>query len=324
MTPGSVTSPLVETRPTPPFRVLATDVAFPEGPTLLPDGSLLVCEVAAGRIARFAPDGTRSVFAEPGGSPSGLALGADGMVYGCNGGGSRFRRLDGLLQPWGASEHYAGGRIERFDPDTGAVETLYDSCDGHRLSSPNDIACDAHGGFWFTDLGKTVGRARGLGGVYYARCDGSGIRAAIWPMETPNGIALSADGNRLYVAETQTRRLWAFDILEPGVARVADSRWKKGDLLASLPGLCAFDGMAVQADGAICVATLLAGGITRVAPDGSRLEHVPFPDTYVTNLCFTGPDLHTAVICLGSRETVILADWDAAGSPMGGQASGSA
>lgn len=294
--------------------ILAEGLMFPEGPVARPDGSVIVGEVAAGRLVQVPEGGgDRRVIAQPGGGPGGIAVGPDGALYCCNGGGSRFRELDGLLQPWGAAADYAGGRIERIDPANGEVRVLYRGCGEHPLSSPNDLVFDADGGFWFTDLGKTHPRSRDRGGVYYARADGSAIVEAAFPLETPNGIALSPDGRTLYVAETITARLWAFDVLGPGALRLADSRWAKGRLLLGLPGLAGFDSMAVQQDGAICVATLLQGGITRVSPDGARVEHIALPDTYVTNLCFGGAGLRTAFVTLSSKRQLVAVPWDAPG-----------
>jgi gluconolactonase len=298
---------------TPAFREVARGLLFPEGPVAMPDGTVLVSEIARGTVTRVLPDGTSRIVARPGGGPNGLALGPDGAVYCCNGGGTRFRELDGVLQPWGAAPDYAGGWIDRIEPATGEVRRLYESCDGHRLSSPNDIVFDADGGFWFTDLGKTSARARERGGVYYARADGSAIACAAYPIETPNGIGLSPDGKRLYVAETLSARLWAFEVTGPGELRLRDSRWAPGELLAAPGGLRGFDSLAVQADGAVCVATLVAGGITRASADGMRVEHIPLPDMYVTNLCFGGPGMRTAFITLSSTGRLVAADWDAAG-----------
>lgn len=302
-----------ERRPTPPHQVLASGLEFPEGPVARADGSVVLTEVGRGVVSQVTADGTVRVLATCGGGPAGLAVGPDGAFYACNGGGTRFRDLDGLLQPWGASESYVAGRIERIDPETGGVHVLYTECDGRALSSPNDIVFDGDGGFWFTDLGKTRGRTRDFGAVYHARADGTSIRQAIFPLDTPNGIGLSPDGRTLYVAETITARLWAFEITGPGTVRAADSRWRKGRLMVGLPGLAAFDSLAVQADGAVCVATLLDGGITRISADGTRAEHIPFPDTYVTNICFGGPGLRMAFVTLSSKRQLVAVEWDAAG-----------
>ena len=70
-------------------RVLTEGLRFPEGPVALADGSILLGEIEAGRLARVAADGSTSVAAEVGGGPNGLARGPDGAIYVCNNGGIR-------------------------------------------------------------------------------------------------------------------------------------------------------------------------------------------------------------------------------------------
>src|SRR3546814_17427008 len=83
------------------------------------------------------------------------------------------------LIPHGTAADYAGGSIQRIDIASGAVETLYTEAAGAPLCGPNDIVFDAHGGFWFTDHGKTHPRSRDITGVFYARADGSACREEI-------------------------------------------------------------------------------------------------------------------------------------------------
>ena len=295
------------------FEEVAVGLRFPEGPVAFPDGSVVVAEVAGGTLTRIDSRGVASIVATPGGSPGGCALGPDGALYVCNGGGTKWRERNGIIEPWGQGDDYQGGRIERVDLATGEVRILYRECNGHRLSSPNDLVFDAHGGFYFSDLGKMRARDRDRGGVYYAHTDGTRIQEVVYPLETPNGVGLSPDGRQLYVAETITGRLWAFDVLAPGVIQQREDRWAKGRLVFGLAGLQCLDSLAVQADGSICVATLVNGGITRVAADGSRLEHIPTPDPYTTNLCFGGTDLRTAYITLSSTGRLLAMPWDAPG-----------
>ena len=58
----------------------------------------------------------------------------------------------------GPHPDYQGGSIQRMDPHTGEHTTLYTACNGHKLSAPNDLVFDGHGGFYFTDLGKRYAR----------------------------------------------------------------------------------------------------------------------------------------------------------------------
>lgn len=303
------------------MRIIATGLRFPEGPVALPDGSIALVEIARGTVTRVAPDGAVSVIASPGGGPNGLAVGPGGAFYLCNNGGFEWRDDGGVLRPVGTPSDYSGGRIERIDPATGAVETLYTHCDGNGLCGPNDLVFDDAGGFYFTDLGKTRARTRDHGGVYYARADGSAIACVAYPVLTPNGIGLSPDGRTLYVAETETARLWAFEIEAPGrVAKQAFPSPHGGRLVCGLPGFQRFDSLAVDAAGNVCVATLVTGCISVIAPDGRLLRQVAAGDIYTTNICFGGPGLGTAYVTLSGQGALAAMDWPEPGLRLNHQA----
>jgi gluconolactonase len=292
-------------------REIASGLAFPEGPVALADGSVIVVEIAAGRLTRISPTGERRVIANLGGGPNGAAIGPDGKCYVCNNGGFSWHKdQDGYLRPTARAEDYVTGRIEQVDIETGVARLLYDKCDGVPLKGPNDIVFDAAGGFWFTDLGKIYGRQMDRGAVYYARADGSMIKEAVYPAMTPNGIGLSPDGGTLYVAETETSRLWGFRIVGEGVVEKAP--WPSpngGTLLHGLPGYQRFDSLAVEASGNICVATLVRGGVSVFSPSGELLEFHEAPEFYCTNIAFGGADMRTAFITLSGTGRLIAVDW---------------
>ncbi len=299
------------------IREIATGLQFPEGPIAMDDGSVLLVEIARGSLSRVTPDGRVQVVAQLGGGPNGAAIGPDGAVYVCNNGGFAWTQADGCHRPIGQAADYSGGRIERVDLATGRAERLVDRVDGQPLRGPNDLVFDALGGLYFTDLGKVRTHDMDRGGVFYAQPDGRHVQALARPVMTPNGIALSPDGQTLYVAETEGARLWAFDLAAPGHAR--KQGWPSphgGRMLVAAPGghYQRFDSMAVDALGNICVATLLHGGITVVSPDGRLSSHVPLPDPYTTNLCFGGPDLRTVYVTLsGSGKLVAIEGWPVPG-----------
>jgi len=180
-------------------RIIAAGLGFPEGPVALADGSVLVTEIAAGTLARISPNGDIERIAHLGGGPIGAAIGPDGAVYVCNNGGSfSFHRQDGLLV-FGlvVPPRYSGGSIDRVDLSTGDVTTLYRACGDRPLRGPNDLVFDETGGFWFTDHGIRTERSSDRTGVFYAQPDGSSITEKIFPLDSPNGIALSPDGRRV-------------------------------------------------------------------------------------------------------------------------------
>jgi gluconolactonase len=291
-------------------KVVAERLRFPEGPVFLSDGSVALVEIERGTISIVAPDGAVRVLAKPGGGPNGLAVGPDGAFYACNNGGFIWHEQDGKLRPGLQPADYETVRIERVDAKTGHVTRLYDSCDGRKLRGPNDIVFDANGGFYFTDLGKSRGRERDLGGVYYARADGTEIVELAYPLLTPNGIGLSPDGKTVYVAETVTARLWAFDVEKPGVAgKQPFPSPHGGRLVCGLGGYQMFDSLKVDQAGNICVATLVTGAVTVIAPDGRVLRVARFPDPATTNICFGGPDLRTAYVTLSGLGQLVAMDW---------------
>ena len=297
--------------------VMTQGLAFPEGPVALSDGAVLVVEIQRGTLTRVAEDGTQSIVAELGGGPNGAALGPDGHCYICNNGGFEWHEgRDGRVFPGEQPANYTGGRIERVNLKTGAVETLYEACNGERLKGPNDLVFDRTGGFWFTDHGKTSPRTRDRTGVFYAAADGSRIEEVIFPMEAPNGIGLSPDEKTLYVAETPTGRLWAYAIASPGALDGNVPR----RMLAQRPDFHMFDSLAVDASGNVCVATLITGGITSHSPDGSTVEFFAMPDVLTTNIAFGGEGLQTAYITLSSTGKLIKATWPTPGLRLNFQA----
>ena len=292
------------------MRTIATGLQFPEGPIAMPDGSVLLVEIRRGTLSRVSPDGRITVVAECGGGPNGAAIGPDGACYVCNNGGFEWHDMSGIVVPGNQPADYIGGRIQRVDLATGKVTDLYTACDGRPLRGPNDLIFDRHGGFWFTDHGKMRERDRDRTGLFYARADGSLIREVVFPLESPNGVGLSPDGAKVYVAETFTGRVWSWDVVGPGELTTAMGFGPGGgQLLCGLPGFQLFDSLAVEGAGNICVATLVNGGITVIAPHGEVLEHVPTGDPLTTNICFGGPDLRTAyVTCSGTGKLMVL-EW---------------
>ncbi len=292
------------------YRTVAEGLRFPEGPTALQDGTVLVVEIARGTLSRVGTDGTVEVVADCGGGPNGSAVGPDGKVWITNNGGCfDWIDLGSLLVPGPVPDGWTGGSIQRVDLDTGVVETVYTECDGRPLRAPNDLVFDGHGGFWFTDHGVRLERSSDLTGVFYAAADGSSIREVLHPLEAPNGVGLSPAGDRLYVAETHTGRVYAWDVPSPGTATGAGLLAPHGELLAGLPGLQLLDSLAVDGEGNVCVGTIGNGGVTVISPDGASVQHLTVDDPLVTNVAFGGDDLRTAYVTASATGRLLAFDW---------------
>lgn len=295
---------------------VTSGLRFPEGPVACADGTVLLVEIAGERVVRVHPSGEQEVVTELRGGPNGAAMGPDGRLYICNNGGFQWREVDGRLYPGNQADDYLTGSIEAVDLDTGEVELLYTECDRNPLRGPNDLVFDRDGGFWFTDHGKLRPRDRDRTGLFYAHADGSSIREMAFPLNAPNGVGLSPDGDRVYVAETETGRVFYWELSAPGEIDPHPRSPHGGHFLCGLPGLQMFDSLAVEANGNVCVATLIRGGITVISPDGEVVEQWRTEDPLTTNLCFGGDDLRTVFVTLSSTGRLIRARWPRPGSSL--------
>ena len=62
------------------MHTLTDQLRFPEGPIALADGSVIVVEIAAGRLTRVHPDGRLQTIAQPGGGANRAAVGPAGRI----------------------------------------------------------------------------------------------------------------------------------------------------------------------------------------------------------------------------------------------------
>jgi gluconolactonase len=306
------------------FRCLTSDLAFPESPIACDDGSVLVSEIAAGRITRVLPDGATETVAETGGGPNGVGRLPDARLVVCQNGGSRFGigpwpyDFEGCVQlfrPVGPSADPVTPALQIVESD-GRVATLatdFTSRSGNRLHlvRPSDICVDADGGFYVTDSGTIQGRSRCVTGLLYGTVDGD-LREIVYPLEMPNGVALSPDGAALYVAETRTRRIWEFELERPGVVRGARG-------LATVPsgGPLNFggaDGLCVDEAGRILVATLGTGGVTVFSASGELVGVIPADDPMTTNMTLSTDGQSLFMTLASSGRLMVVDNWlDVAG-----------
>lgn len=302
------------------LRVVASGLRFPEGPIAMEDGSVVLTEIAAGRITRVQPDGSTEVVAETGGGPNGAAIGPDGALYVTNNGGCfDWHDVMGLTFPGSPppASWPGHGSLQRVDLATGAVTTIATECGGNPLRAPNDLVVDAGGGIWFTDHGVREARTSDRTGFHYCEPDGSGL-VEVALLDAPNGIGLSPDGSRVYVAETHTGRLWGWDVDGPGEVSGAGLLAPKGAELVGDPGGgVLFDSLAVDGEGWIAVATLGTNpGISAFSPDGEESERYPMADPLTTNVCFGGEDGRTAFVTLSGTGQLVAFDWPRPGGDL--------
>ncbi len=101
-----------------------------------------------------------------------------------------------------------------LNADGGRLSSAATSCGSAPARRPNDLTLDHNGGFYFTDPGTSPFEDDGY--VCYVNGGGETFLAADG-VEFPNGIAMTRDGNLIYVAETRTNRIVKFPVSQPGV-----------------------------------------------------------------------------------------------------------
>lgn len=304
------------------FEIVATDLAFPEGPVAMNDGSILFVEIEGKKLSLL-KDGDVTTVAKIPGGPNGAAIGPDGAAYICNNGGVYdFVPLDEkkrIPSPGGPSKDYIGGSIERVDLKTGAVTKLYQSTAALPLLTPDDIVFDQkRGGFWFTDTGLQYPDRVEKGGLYFGTIDGAPLKKVV-TITTPNGIGLSPDGDTLYVSDTIFGRLWALNITGPGTVAQTPMPDLPGRVVQTLPGFHWVDSLKVLQNGNVCVGTIAleGGGITTFDTKTGDTTAVLVPDEpFVTNLCFGGPDMRDVWITASSTGALYHCTWPESGLPL--------
>jgi gluconolactonase len=239
---------------------------FTEGPQWVPArGTLLFSDIPMSTIFEVQPPSTISVFVNPTNNTNGIGLDEAGLIITC--------------------EH-SGRRVARTLAD-GSIVTVIDNYQGKKLNSPNDVIVRKDGNLYFTDPPYGLGgnpSDLGFNGVYQVRPAGGGTALITNDMQRPNGVALSPDGNTLYVDDTQTGELRAYPLGPDGSAGAA----QKLATTSANP-----DGMTVDDLGNIYVSD--AAGIEVFRPDGTLIGAIAVPEK-PTNCAFGGDDRLTLYV----------------------------
>jgi gluconolactonase len=264
---------------------VASGFIFTEGPAWSPDGFLLFTDLDGNCIVKLLADGTTELFLSPSGGANGLAFDAHGNLYVCQAGVD----FQGNL--------YGGPRQVSRISKSGTLSVLADSFGSKKLNSPNDLALDAVGGIYFTDprYYNTEDVQQDAKGVYYIP-PGGGIRRLVSEITMPNGILISNDGTRLYVAEAGFTAdqvgIRMYPILAPG-------ELGPGQRIHSDPYVDGYgpDGMAIDEHGNLYGAfssftqgtTYGKNQILILDPDGQPIGGIPVPEG-PSNCVFGGED----------------------------------
>ena len=248
------------------LELAATGYAFTEGPAW--DGARL--------IFSDIPGNTVYVLTPGEGPPKVLYAPSD------NANGHTFDRQGRLLN----AEH-GSGTITRWTAE-GGRQTIAAQYEGKRLNSPNDVVVRSDGLILFTDPPYGLGQRPaelGFSGVF-ALDEASGRMVLIDDqLSRPNGLALSPDETVLYVGDTATQTLWAYDLAADGTA--SGKRLVVDVTDDSTPGRV--DGVRVDSEGRVWFTC--PGGLCVVDPaKGEVIARLATPRR-ATNLAWGGADL---------------------------------
>jgi gluconolactonase len=254
-------------------RQVASGLRFPEGPSVLDDGSVAVVEMQGEAVARVGTDGSVARLGDCGGGPNGSVLGSDGAVYVANNGGLSI----GPKGLWHA-ERESDGLVQRIDAD-GTVSTVADELPGPAPHRPNDICFAPDGRLLVTDSANWEAMADiGTGRLLAIGADGA-VEVLLELPAMPNGLAFAPDGTTLYLAQTMTRKILALEVKGDG-SLGEPGTWAK------LPGGMP-DGFCVAADGTLYVCGSIDDSV-HVVRDGELVETVELPQgSQPTNCCLT-------------------------------------
>lgn len=269
--------------------IVATDLGFPEGPYEHPDGFLLVQEPTKSKISLVRSDGTTETFVDvPGAGTGGIVFNRAGYAFATGGGQSR--------------------KLFRITPQR-ELEVFLEQFEGEPLLGPNDLAMHPSGHIFFSDPGLLP--TGDLDGAFY-RTDFEGhvVRVA-QGLGYPNGVAVSPDGSRVYLAETETGLVHAFDV---DAAGNVSARSVLADVGRGT-GEGGPDGMCVDEKGNVYVAVYSSGVVRVISPDGTQLYDIPAGGASPTNCCFGGPGRRTLYITETETSTLRAVANDIPGAP---------
>lgn len=197
-----------------------------------------------------------------------------------------------------ASDKATNGRasvILQTAADGGAGPTIALGMDA---GSPNDLVVGKGGHLYFTDPRYQANGGLPPTGIFSTAADGGGLnRFAIFTGgEKPNGIALSPDGTKLYVAFTEPKRVDSYPVAANGTVTPTATAVVPGVKLTDAP-----DGIAVDVGGNLYVAEAdavggLDGRVEVFKPNGDKWGEIPLPGVRPTGVAFGGVDKKTLFI----------------------------
>ena len=254
--------------PAPVLQPFLDQLAFPEAPRWHA-GALWFSDFYLQRVQRATPDGRVETVLALDDQPSGLGWLPDGrlLVVGMN------KRQ--LLRAEGARASVLA-ELAAWAPGP---------C--------NDMLVDAQGRAYIGNFGFDLhARAPFAPTVLLLVGPDGRVAVAAEDMHFPNGMALTPDGRTLIVAESYGKRLSAFEVRPDGSLH-ARRTWAQFDEKGVAP-----DGICLDADGCVWMASPVSREVLRVREGGEVLQRIATPQQ-ATACALGGEDGRTLYVTVG-------------------------
>ena len=250
--------------------LLLEQIAFPESPRWH-DGAFWFSDFYTHRVLRVGSDGVPETVVQVPGQPSGLGWLPDGRLLVVSMMDRRLLRLDGM-------------RLSEV-ADLSSLAPFH--C--------NDMVVDAQGRAYIGNFGFDMpAREAPRPTVLIMVTPDGAARVVADELHFPNGTVITPDGGTLIIGESYKARLTAFDI-------AADGALRNRRVWAQLEG-AAPDGICLDAQGAIWVASPISREVLRVLEGGTVTHRIPVPAAAVACM-LGGEDRRTLYILTGKVMT---------------------
>lgn len=259
-----------------------------EGPCFDKEGNLYCVDIAYGQIYKFDQSGHASLAAKYEGHPNGMKFDKNGVAHIAD-------SKNGLL---------------RFDPKTGAVETVLPGAFGEPFRGLNDLTFDSKGNLYFTDQGQS-GLQRPDGRLYKLCADGT-LLLLLDNIPSPNGLVLNCLEDTLFLAVTRANAVWRVPLRSFSTEAIS-----KVGLFVQLSGGGGPDGLAMSTQDHLIVAHVGLGSVWVFDKLGIPVYRIVTDvGLGTTNLAFSGPENKTLFITETDTGTILKVDLPFAGRAM--------
>jgi gluconolactonase len=254
----------------PKVEKIAEGFSFIEGPLWIDGVGLIFSDIPENKVYLFSTDSVLSVYLDPSGNSNGLTLDHEKRLLLAQHGNRQLARLEG-------------------DHSFTSLATLYD---GRRLNSPNDLVVKSDGSVFFTDPPYGISGDQeelGFSGIYRLNPAGR-LELLDKSLARPNGIVFSPDEKTLYVNDSETRKIYKWDVLN-------DSTIANKQLFGLMTPAGNADGMKVDKEGFLYVTGPV--GVWIFDPKGTPVDTIPVPGQ-TTNCGWGDKDGKTLYVTSGS------------------------